>query len=216
LEDVLRLLNENPGYKVFVTGHSLGGAIASLVAFQMAKSDDPQIPKPVWCITFASPRVGNAFLARSFDHLEKEGQLCHLRVYNEDDIVAALPPRGIITLPAMLCAPNKLFRHVGISMKLVDTKRVPYTLRYMNPNHWRLTQLVIDIVKFVTSVLVIIIYVPLTLCGRKNYLTFHSCDEYLRRLENASSKLDKVTFPDLHSQYFKKTNENENADGATE
>lgn len=86
----------------------------------------------------------------------------------------------------------------------------------MNPNHWRLTQLVIDIVKFVTSVLVIIIYVPLTLCGRKNYLTFHSCDEYLRRLENASSKLDKVTFPDLHSQYFKKTNENENADGATE
>eukprot|EP00548_Thalassiothrix_antarctica_P004539 CAMPEP_0194137896 /NCGR_PEP_ID=MMETSP0152-20130528/7731_1 /TAXON_ID=1049557 /ORGANISM="Thalassiothrix antarctica, Strain L6-D1" /LENGTH=76 /DNA_ID=CAMNT_0038835097 /DNA_START=50 /DNA_END=277 /DNA_ORIENTATION=- len=51
------LLEENPGYKLYVTGHSLGAALSSIFAFYAACDED--IPKPVTCINFASPRVGN-------------------------------------------------------------------------------------------------------------------------------------------------------------
>ena len=43
---------------VYVTGHSLGAALATLAGFYL--SCDPEIPKPVSSISFASPRVGDA------------------------------------------------------------------------------------------------------------------------------------------------------------
>jgi predicted lipase len=45
LEDVKSLMADHPGYKLYVTGHSLGAALASLVAFYLACEDD--IPKPL-------------------------------------------------------------------------------------------------------------------------------------------------------------------------
>ena len=64
--EVANLLENYPGYQLYTTGHSLGGALATLFAMEAGASKDPRIRKPVTCITFASPRVGNLSFARTF------------------------------------------------------------------------------------------------------------------------------------------------------
>jgi len=52
-------MEQHPGYALFVTGHSLGAALATLFSFEAAASDDPRIRKPVTCVAVASPKVGD-------------------------------------------------------------------------------------------------------------------------------------------------------------
>jgi len=58
LEDIMPLLEANPDHKLYVTGHSLGAALSTVVSFFL--SCEESIQKPVMCINFASPRVGDA------------------------------------------------------------------------------------------------------------------------------------------------------------
>ena len=88
-EQVLPILQKNPGYSLFVTGHSLGGALASLFAFRCACRKD--IPKPVRCITHAQPLVGDFRLLQSVRKLEKSNNLILLRTRNCEDGVPAVP-----------------------------------------------------------------------------------------------------------------------------
>jgi predicted lipase len=78
LEDVKSLMADHPGYKLYVTGHSLGAALASLVAFYLACEDD--IPKPVTCLNFASPRIGDPGFRDAVRSLEERKMLRMLRV----------------------------------------------------------------------------------------------------------------------------------------
>jgi hypothetical protein len=78
LKDVKGLLKKNPTYKLYVTGHSLGAALANLVAFYLAC--DPEIPKPVTCINFASPRLGDSNFFAATQWLEERKWLRMLRV----------------------------------------------------------------------------------------------------------------------------------------
>ena len=59
MSHVAALLDNNPGYRLYVTGHSLGVALATAFAFTAAASSDPRIIKPVTCFSVASPKVGN-------------------------------------------------------------------------------------------------------------------------------------------------------------
>jgi len=88
-EDVMGLLNKFPGYKLYVTGHSLGAGLATIAAFYLACEKD--IPEPVTCINFASPRVGTRSFLNACQYLEKTCQLRMLRVVNDNDTVAAVP-----------------------------------------------------------------------------------------------------------------------------
>jgi hypothetical protein len=67
--------------KVFVTGHSLGGALATLCAVRLQKD---KYGSPV-VYTFASPRVGN-------DKFQAAFRLTHRRWVNQNDLVTQLPP----------------------------------------------------------------------------------------------------------------------------
>lgn len=63
LAQVGSLCEDYPGYCVYVSGHSLGMALATLFAAEAAACSDPRVPKPVSVIGIASPKVGNrAFL----------------------------------------------------------------------------------------------------------------------------------------------------------
>ncbi|KAL0042227.1 hypothetical protein WJX77_006708 [Trebouxia sp. C0004] len=55
--------------KIFVTGHSLGGALATLAAFDIRRhlSDNMHSNAEVVCYTFAAPRTGNHAFAREYN-----------------------------------------------------------------------------------------------------------------------------------------------------
>ncbi|PFH62226.1 hypothetical protein XA68_14505 [Ophiocordyceps unilateralis] len=79
-------LAENPGLKVVVTGHSLGGALASLAGMSMVGSD---IKANV--VTFGQPRTGNQAYA---DFVDKRIPGL-IRVTHADDIVPQIPPKNL-------------------------------------------------------------------------------------------------------------------------
>lgn len=55
-------LNTNPKFKVVLTGHSLGGAMARLTYFFF--SDNKQFPTVTYELyTYGEPRVGNKYFA---------------------------------------------------------------------------------------------------------------------------------------------------------
>src|SRR5205085_2652406 len=90
---------------VFYTGHSLGGALATLaVARRLLEKDLPQRCKPPAALyTFGSPRTGTT----GFMHAFPDGFL-HCRVVNDRDIVPTVPPRQILEV----FQPD--FHHVGV------------------------------------------------------------------------------------------------------
>ena len=71
------------GSQVFVTGHSLGGALATLATLHIKNFTSFNQPT---LYTFASPRVGDPTFAAHFTNLE-----C-FRIANSEDIVPAVPP----------------------------------------------------------------------------------------------------------------------------
>jgi triacylglycerol lipase len=76
----------SPNSQIFVTGHSLGGALATMATLHIAKSlDHPVINKPI-LYTYASPRVGDKQFAQHFYSLE-----CY-RIANSEDMVVRVPP----------------------------------------------------------------------------------------------------------------------------
>ncbi|XP_053403188.1 lipase ZK262.3-like [Mercenaria mercenaria] len=81
------LVNKYPNYRVVVTGHSLGGAIASIASAHL--SFDNVIDKDKTTLyTFGMPRTGDRSYAKNHDRLvPKSWRIVHFR-----DIVAQLPP----------------------------------------------------------------------------------------------------------------------------
>jgi triacylglycerol lipase len=70
---------------VWATGHSMGGALATLAAARLAQLGFPMAP----LYTFASPRVGNSPFAHAvWDSLAGR----HFRLVNKLDMVPHLPP----------------------------------------------------------------------------------------------------------------------------
>jgi hypothetical protein len=73
------------------TGHSLGGALATVCAFHVAKYlNDNKVDKAdidVTAVTFSSPRVGNELFCKEMEELGVKA----LRVLNKDDFVPQVP-----------------------------------------------------------------------------------------------------------------------------
>ncbi len=73
-EKVKQLKTVYPNYKVLVTGHGVGGALATLAAVDMADAG----VEDVSLVNFGSPRVGNAeFAAYSFGKLPSSTRVTH-------------------------------------------------------------------------------------------------------------------------------------------
>lgn len=77
-------LIESNSYDIFITGHSLGAALASLFGFRLATSID----KCIKIITFASPKVGNYYWKRAFD---SKCNIINIRVAVSTDPIVIVP-----------------------------------------------------------------------------------------------------------------------------
>ena len=99
--EVRRLLTAHPTFSVHVTGHSLAGALATLLGYRLSK-DIPY--KYIHVVPIASPRVGNRAFRKSCDE-KKNLQI--LRLVNANDIATAVPMIG--------------YHHVGAVLKLAAT-----------------------------------------------------------------------------------------------
>jgi triacylglycerol lipase len=74
-----------------VTGHSLGGALATLAALRFGRA--PQTACPIHTVhTFGSPRVGDAAFVQAFDALFQDRSY---RFVNDEDLVTRVPPRAL-------------------------------------------------------------------------------------------------------------------------
>ena len=99
INKVRSILDEYPDYKVFVTGHSLGGALATLFGYILAH----EIDNFITVVSFASPRIGNYHWKKSF---ESKMNLKHFRVTNNRDLITATPTIN--------------YYHVGTDIKLYN------------------------------------------------------------------------------------------------
>ncbi len=85
-------------YEIYVTGHSLGGALAQLLSFTLAGSCWTRdiLPMPIRAVTFASPRVGDRDFLRVYQTLEAKGVLRHICISNDGDVVCKVPSLGYV------------------------------------------------------------------------------------------------------------------------
>ncbi|KAL3676503.1 hypothetical protein R1sor_026451 [Riccia sorocarpa] len=92
-EEVKRLIQKYAGEQLSITclGHSLGGALATCCAYQIAEANINNTPSgtiiPITAFTYASPRVGNVPFRERFKTLGVKV----LRIASNQDIVPCLP-----------------------------------------------------------------------------------------------------------------------------
>jgi len=80
---VFRMIWKKQNKKIVFTGHSLGGALATLCGASV-KNQLPDLHVSVY--TFGSPRVGNRLFAKVFEAVDES-----VRCVNGSDIVTSLP-----------------------------------------------------------------------------------------------------------------------------
>ena len=97
INEIKKLLQEYPDYSIFISGHSLGGALATLFGYLLSK----EISHNIFIISFASPRVGNY---NWYQHFMNQPNLIHYRIINSHDIVTAFP--------------SILYYHVGQAIRI--------------------------------------------------------------------------------------------------
>ena len=98
--EVLSDIGSHSGYQFIVTGHSLGGAVASLVLYEAITRNyiSAEYNEPV-LITFGQPRTGNEKFVIDFNSKIKN----NFRVVRDGDIVTSIPYSLI----------NNQYRHLG-------------------------------------------------------------------------------------------------------
>uniref|UniRef100_A0A1I7YAZ7 Lipase_3 domain-containing protein n=1 Tax=Steinernema glaseri TaxID=37863 RepID=A0A1I7YAZ7_9BILA len=82
-------LGNKPGYKVYVTGHSLGGALAALISKKIV-FEGKRAKDQVFLVTFGEPRVGNYKFSVEF----KQQVPYSFRVVHGQDPIPHVPTCG--------------------------------------------------------------------------------------------------------------------------
>jgi phospholipase C len=108
-----QLVDAGPAAKLFVTGHSKGGAIAYLAALRLSAAAGAV---PTVC-TFAAAKPGDRTFAAAFNN-----QLQATRYEFQDDIVPHLPPGANLDVILPPSAPNLDYASAG-TLRFVDWSR---------------------------------------------------------------------------------------------
>ena len=221
------LLSDYPDYDIYVTGHSLGGALCTVFAFYAAATA-PTLLGPITCIPIASPMVGNLSFETTFSELEYQGRLRCLRITNHFDIFTQLPDRALSlyafawcfgwhmvqylsgSFLFFLCCQHRVYRHVGMDLHLYK-KNTGYKIKHSRgtPSNywWRVIQ---DVKTHFKQTLQRMMTVPFVcfcnLCFcKEDFNANHSIKEHLLRLQDLSDELESVHLNDLYQEKRFKT-----------
>lgn len=193
---VVPMLKKYPGYKLYVTGHSLGAALCTLFAFEAASEPESLIPKPVTCVSVASPYVGDESFRDAHQLLESLGMLRHLRISNHKDLVTTVPKFSfkfdIFDESAHVGTP---FKHVGVNMKLFGGKE-PFQITYPKVGAGTLPSYMDELMRgWENSFFSNISWNP------KDYWKWpwHSTSKYSRRVERNKILLENMYLNDLYA-----------------
>lgn len=112
---LLQAANPSSSPQIFITGHSLGGALASVAALKLHTSAAFRgMVGGVW--TFGAPRVGNAGWKDSYNNYLLPGTL---RMQGQFDWASTLPAQVQVCLPTVGGnGANYTFGHVGRAVVL--------------------------------------------------------------------------------------------------
>ncbi|KAG7372483.1 lipase class 3 [Nitzschia inconspicua] len=171
LEQVDSLRSKNKDYHIYVTGHSLGGALAMLTALEVAAHFGS--PKnPVTFIGIGNPRAATYSFRNVVETLEQDGKLRCLGVHNHLDIVPMVPTS------ALHVRTKNTFCQVGFQMLLHPEK---FEMRYCPQTDNSFLDF-----KDQAERMTLAIFRPDKIAGRHHYLTYLS---YLKTLEVPLSRL---------------------------
>ncbi len=179
---------EYKDYQLYITGHSLGGALGTLFAFRAAM--DSGIPnKPVINILIASPFVGDEEFRKNLQELERKNSYWHLRISNEDDIVPLIP---FISLPFPFPSLT-LNKQTGLNIRLYNKtwwRNFTFKVSYPKPD---------DPVNELANAVSQNVLLGLTLRSLPN----HHCPEYRKRLDISKTSLERFNLENMyHNPYY--------------
>lgn len=178
MEELVALAFKYPDYKIYTCGHSLGGALCTLFALEAAA--DPRLPKPISCVSIASPKVGSASFRRAFQSLEKARQLRCLRIANYKDLVTLLPDRGSLSCLYIVCCQSNVYRHVGMELKLYSASKFTISKSCESNSYFKM--FLRDWRRQVKNSFFMVLSLPFLCCCREDFLKNHGCGEYMERI----------------------------------
>lgn len=183
LNQLRALREECPDYKIYVSGHSLGGALALIVALEAAAV----FGGGVTCITIGNPKTGNYQFRSAINLLERTQKLRCLGIHNFNDIVPMLPSN--------VCRLEKnKFCHVGFEMVL-QKHRFEIVYKGSEPNRCRGCRcLLLCCTRECRLAALSITKV------NKNRINLHNYREYLERLMEQKGELKKLSLNDFYSE----------------
>mmetsp|Transcript_9655 Transcript_9655/g.14201 ORF Transcript_9655/g.14201 Transcript_9655/m.14201 type:complete len:538 (-) Transcript_9655:218-1831(-) len=210
IKDVRGLLRQYPGYTLYCTGHSLGGALCTLFGFY-ASTDQTLMQllhgRPVIVISVASPYVGNWKFRMAFSTLERMNKLKHLRLTNLEDMVTLLPfasPKATSLSPALslIKGAGNLYKHVGMRLqfKANEEGEIEHSIQYPKDSnadddeeYGKDVSDALDSGKSLARAFLAIV-------GRdfETVIKHHSCDEYEARLQKCQDGLTSATLEELY------------------
>lgn len=106
MNDVKQAYNDNPTYDIYVAGHSLGGAMASIAAVYINIDILDNQQTSLYLMTFGQPRTGDKDYAKYVD--DNLNHFCY-RVVNSGDLVSKIPSSKSIVS-------KKRFQHHGVEI----------------------------------------------------------------------------------------------------
>ena len=108
-----RELAPDGDYELSITGHSLGGALATILGFYAATSNTFSQLKTIRVFSYAAPRVGCLRFVHAFQHIEALGKLRLARFTNTRDVVPLIPFTGVDGFSL-----GRPYKHVGMHVRL--------------------------------------------------------------------------------------------------